>query len=226
MSIGTETETAAVVGSGGRPGRKVARPILLALLAILAIGVALNVTGLIPIPVGPLGDHQPALADSARSTLDYVPSRTAVYLSALVENTGPIAATIVRVTPVGVSVPGSVTVLGSLPFNSNDRSQSAPTGLPRVLLGVQQDPGHGWTSPDPVTGVSVDPKGSAQYEGRAFLVRIAADPTQVTTVLRFDVEYTVGPFHFLTTAWGPVGTTVVMCPRDLPDGTADGCAAQ
>jgi len=226
MSIGTETETPAAPDMGASSARTLTRPILLAVLVILAIGVALNVTGLIPIPVGPLGDHQPAIADSSRSTLDYVPSRTAVYLSALVENTGPISATVIRVTPVGVSVPGSVTVLGSLPFNSNDRSQSAPTGLPRVLLGVQPDAGPGWTSPDPVAGVSVDPKGSAQYQGRAFLVEITADPTEVTTVLRFDVEYTVGPFHFMTTAWGPVGTTVVMCPRALPNGTADGCAAE
>jgi hypothetical protein len=76
-----------------------------------------------------------------------------------------------------------------------------------------------------VTDAAVDPNAPASHHGRAFLVRITPDPTQETSVLRFDVEYTVGPFHFLTTAWGALGTTIVICPRDRPMSGQDGCEA-
>lgn len=192
--------------------------------AIVVTVVALNVAGVVPVPTGPLGAHQPAVRDGGGvSTLNYDPHVGAVYLTALVENTGPIAATIVRVTPIGVTVPGSVVVLGSLPFNSDDPNERLPDRTDRIMLGVQPDPGPGWSNPQPSSGVAVDPKGSAQHQGRAFLVRVTPDPTRETVVLRFDVEYTVGPFHFLTTAWGPVGTTVVICPRDRPVAGESGC---
>jgi hypothetical protein len=200
--------------------------LVVGLTAILVVTLlALNVTGIAPIPIGPLGDHQPAVPDNAVSTLNYDPQRSAEYLTALVENTGPVPVTVVRATPIGASVAGSVEVLGSQPFNSDDPGEHGPDGLDRIMLGIQQDPGPGWTSPQPVTGVTVDPKGSAQYQGRAFLVRVTPDPTQETVVLRFDVEYTIGPFHFLTTAWGPLGTTMVICPPDRPLGGANGCEA-
>lgn len=201
--------------------------IAVGLVALIVVTLlALNVTGIAPIPNGPLGNHQPAVRDGGgASTLNYEPQTTAIYLTALVENTGPLPATVVRVTPTGVTVPGSVEVVGSLPFNSDDPSERLSDGMDGVMLGVQPDPGPRWGRPQPVTGVRVDPKGLAQYQGRAFLVRITPDPTQATAVLRFDVEYTVGPFHFLTTAWGPIGTTVVMCPRDRPIGGANGCEA-
>jgi hypothetical protein len=197
----------------------------LAVLIVVTL-LALNVTGIAPVPTGPLGDHQTAVRDGGgASTLNYDPQNSAIYLTALVENAGPLPAVVVRVTPTGVTVPGSMEVIGSLPFNSDDPDERLPDGTDRVMLGVQPDPGPSWTRPQPVTGVTVDPKGSAKHQGRAFLVQVTPDPTQVTAVLRFDVEYTVGAFHFLTTAWGPIGTTVVMCPRDRPTGRAKGCVA-
>ena len=194
-------------------------------VVIVVTLLGLNVTGVAPIPIGPLGAHQPTVPDIAGSTLNYDPQNTATYLAALVENTGPLTATVVRVTPTGVTVPGSVEVIGSLPFNMDDPSERLPDLTDRIVLGVQPDPGSGWASPQPVTGVTVDPKGSAQHQGRAFLVRVTPDPTQETAVLRFDVEYTLGPFHFLTTAWGALGTTIVICPRDHPVAGQNGCGA-
>jgi hypothetical protein len=188
--------------------------------------LGLNVTGAAPIPIGPLGDHKASVRDPGGvSTLRYSAQNTATYLSAQVENTWPITATVVRVTPTGVSVPGSVEVIGSLPFDEDDPAERLPDMTDRIVLGVQPDPGQGWAIAQPVAGVPVDPRGAAQHQGRAFLVRITPDPTQVTAVLRFDVEYTVGPFHFLTTAWGAIGTTVVICPRDRPVADPDGCLA-
>ena len=198
--------------------------IAIGLASVVAVALlGLNVIGAAPIPMGPLGDHQPAERDNAGSTLNYDPKNTGTYLSAQVENAWPLPAKIVRVTPTGVSVPGSVEVIGSLPFNMDDPGERLPDMTDRIVLGVQQDPGQGWSSPQPAAGVTVDPKGTAQHQGRAFLVRITPDPTQVTAVLRFDVEYTVGPLHFLTTAWGALGTTVVICPRDRPVADQDGC---
>ncbi|HJW21232.1 MAG TPA: hypothetical protein VJ506_02265 [Candidatus Limnocylindrales bacterium] len=206
---------------------KRSRVIAISLATIAVIGVvALNVTDAVAIPFGPLGDQQPPVPDVAGDTIDYAPGRVPEYLSPLVENLGPVAVTIVRVTPIGVTVPGSVEILGSRSFNSDDPSQYGPTGLPLVMLGVQPDPGPGWASPEPATGVTVDPKGPAQYQGRAFLVRVTPDPTEETAVLRFDVEYTIGPFHFVATAWGPVGTTLVFCGRDRPATGSNGCQAR
>lgn len=209
-----------------RAGRRARVAAALAGVVALVL-LALNVTGIAPIPIGPLGDHAAAVPDPGGvSTLNYEPQRSQIYLSAVVENAGTVPVTVVRVTPVGVSVPGSVAVLGSMPFNSDDPTEQLPgSGLNRVLLGVQPDPGPGWASPQPVTGGSVAPQGTAKYKGRAFLVRVTQDPSQVTTVLRVDVEYTIGPFHFLTTAWGPVGTTIIMCPRDRPTAGENGCGA-
>jgi hypothetical protein len=197
-----------------------------ALAAVLLLGV--NVSGVAPVPVGPLGDHQPAVPDSARSTLDYQASRSAIYLSPFVENTWPVPVTIVRVTPVGTTVPASVEVLGSLPFNSDDPAEQQVDGSDRVMLGIREDPGPAWAHPQAVTDVTVEPKGKSVHEGRAFLVRITPDPTQETGVLRFDVEYTIGPFHFVTTALGPLGTTVLVCPRDRPHpaGSTLACSAE
>ena len=199
-----------------------------ALVLVLVVGVLLiaNATGVAPVSNGPLGGHEVAAPDPGGvSTLNYVADRPHIYLTPLVENTGPVPVTIVRVTPVGVTVPGSVRVIGSLPFNMDDPAERGPDGMDTITLGVQPDPGPGWDSPQPVTGVAVDPKGAALHQGRAFLVEITPDPTQATAVLRFDVEYAIGPFHFLTTAWGPVGTTVVMCPRDRPVADENGCEA-
>lgn len=196
----------------------------LSTILIVAL-LALNVTGVVPIPTGPLGDHQPAVPDNARTTLNHDPQASAQYLTALVNNTGPVAVTIVRVTPIGTSVPGSVEVLGSKIFNRDDPAEYGPDGMSQIVLGIQPDPGPGWTTPQPVTGVTVEPEGSAQRQGRAFLVRVTPDPARETVVLRFDVEYAIGPFHFVTTAWGPLGTTLVICPRDRPVGGQDGCEA-
>jgi hypothetical protein len=208
-----------------RTGRRLRVAAALAGVVALLL-LALNVTGLAPIPTGPLGDHAATVPDPGGvSTLDFEPKRSRIYLSAVVENAGPVPVTVVRVTAVGVSVPGSVAILGSLPFNSDDPAEQQQGGLPTILLGVQPDPGPGWASPQPVTGGSVAPQGKAQYKGRAFLVRVTQDPTRVTAVLRVDVEYTIGPLHFLTTAWGPIGTTVIMCPRDRPTAGENGCGA-
>ena len=114
--------------------------------------LALNVTGVAPIPTGPLGDHMPAVPDpGGRSTLNFDPQLTPMYLTALVENAGPIQVTVVRVTPVGVSVPGSVEILGSMPFNSDDPAERDPSGMSRVMLGVQPDAGPGWAAPQRVS---------------------------------------------------------------------------
>ncbi|MHB8960264.1 MAG: hypothetical protein ACYDAN_11610, partial [Candidatus Limnocylindrales bacterium] len=89
------------------------RVVALAAVLVSALG-ALNVTGVLPIPVGPLGDRQSAARDNAGSTVNYDTARRAVYLTALVENTGMTPVTVVGVSPVGVTVPGSVEVLGSM----------------------------------------------------------------------------------------------------------------
>jgi len=194
--------------------------------AVLVIGlVALNVTNAAPLPTGPLGDHQALDSSAVDDMVDYQPGESVLYIAALVENTGPFPVTVIRVTPLGVTVPGSVEVLGSLPFNRDDPAERGSDGLDRIVLGLQPDPGPAWASPEPVTGVTVEPKGSASDAGRAFLVRITRDPSQETAVYGFDVEYTIGPFHLITTAWGAIGTHIVLCGRDRPMSGSDGCHA-
>ena len=197
-----------------------------AVAAIVLVLLALNVTGIAPVPTGPLGDHEPAVSDVAVTTMGHDPAGTPVYLVPVVENAGPLSATVVRVTPTGVTVPGSVEVLGSLPFDEEASSEHGSDGMDLIVLGIALDPGPAWSTPQPVIGVTVEPRRTEHRQGRAFLVRVTPDPAQETTVLLFDVEYTIGPLHFLTTAWGALGTTLVMCPRDRPVAGDDGCVAQ
>ncbi|HYO42594.1 MAG TPA: hypothetical protein VES19_05280 [Candidatus Limnocylindrales bacterium] len=194
-----------------------------AIVLVAAGGVlALNVAGGVLIPVGPLGDHRPIGPDVAVSTLNYQPQRESLYLTPLVENTGPLPATVVRVTPTGVTAPGSVEILGSLPFDLDDPAQRGADGMSAIAIGIQEDPGPAWAHPGPVDGATVLPHDTSPNSGRAFLVRFTPDPGTESVVLGFDVEYTIGPLRFLTTAWGPVGTTVIVCGRDRPVAN-DGC---
>ena len=195
---------------------------LIALIAAVAVvaAIALNVAGVVLIPVGPMGSQQPAVRDVARSTLNH--RDNAEYLTPIVED-------LARVRHRGTSNarrgdgPRVVQVLGSLAFDISDPAERLPDGTDGIMLGVQPDPGPGWSGPQPAAGVIVDPKGAAEHRGRAFLVRITPDPDMETAVLHFDVEYTLGPFHFITTAWGPLGTTVVMCGGERPVAGQDGC---
>jgi len=191
--------------------------------AILAIAwLALNVTGNTLLTTGPLGDYHEPDEDSINEIADYVPGeQTALYFTADVDNSGPTAATIVRITPLGMTVPAAVQIVGSLPYNSDDPGEMNQDREDLILLGTQSDPGPAWANPQPNTGVSVEPKGSAQHGGRAFLIRISSDPTQETQVQGFAVEYTVGPFHFLTSTWGPSVYGIVMCPAAFPTGWGD-----
>ena len=108
--------------------------------AVLAVPVVANATGAAdPIESGPLGDHQQPIEDGADMTMTYVPNRGPVYFTPYVQNAGPMPATIVRVVPVGVTVPGSVEVLWSLPF---DHDAATAIGLPeaeRVAMGSRRN---------------------------------------------------------------------------------------
>ncbi len=202
--------------------KRIAGVVFVGMLAVLVA----NASGAAPLPTGPMGSLAGAVPDPGGvSTLDYYAGGSPRYLTPVVENTGPVAVTIVRVTPVGDLVPGSVVVLGSMPFDTSDPNEFSPDGMDRIALGVVEDPGPGWAAPQPVAGVSVEPKGPAMHQGRAFLVRVTPDPTREVGVLRFDVEYAIGPVHFVTTAWGPVGTTITICPAERPKGGENGCGA-
>ena len=181
----------------------------------------LNITGVVPLPMGPLGGQQPAARDVAWSTMPFSPSPSPLYLVPFVTNGGPFSATIAAVIPRGVSVPGSVEVLGSLPFDREDPAQIRADGTHGVILGIEREPGPAWADPDPVAGAALEPTETG-LTGRAFLVRFTPDPRRETVVLRFDVEYTVGPFHFLTTADSALGTTLIACGPDRPV-VDDGC---
>ena len=184
---------------------------------VAAVLIGANVVGAAPLPFGPMGDRQPAVPGPGVGIQGHSTDVTPYYLTAQVENTWPLAVTVTGVRPLGVTVPGSVEVLGSLPFNSDDPSEKGPDGNSQVILGLDIDAGPGWTDPDPVTGVTVEPKGSAHYQGRSFLVRITPDPDRETAVLGFEVDYAIGPIRFTTTAWGALATTVVFCGPDHPD---------
>ena len=116
--------------------------------AILAIAwLALNVTGNTLLTTGPLGDYHEPDEDSINEIADYVPGeQTALYFTADVDNSGPTAATIVRITPLGMTVPAAVQIVGSLPYNSDDPGEMNQDREDLILLSTQSDPGPAWAN--------------------------------------------------------------------------------
>lgn len=187
----------------------------LALVGVALLGA--NVSGAVPLPFGPMGDRKPATRDNAFGTMGHAFTTPPFYLTVQVENTSPVPVTVLGVRPIGETVPGSVEILGSRTFDESDPSQKDAEGMSTVVLGTALEAGPGWSDPDPVTGVTVEPGQTPQQQGRSFLVRITPDPERATAVLRFEVDYAVGPLRFVTTAWGALGTTIVFCGPEHPD---------
>jgi hypothetical protein len=71
----------------------------------------------------------------------------------------------------------------------------------------------------------VEPGSGDVLAGRAFLVRIDRDPVLEAHVDHVDVEYTVGPFRFVTSASSATGTSITFCPPERPVAD-DGCVAR
>ena len=196
-----------------------------AVLGLVLLGslVVANVTGYLPIPVGPLGARFEG-EDLATLTTPHDADASPIYLVPFVVNCGPVDVRIDRVVPTGVTVPGSVDVLGSLPFDRGDPAEAGADGIHSIVGFIGPDLTAPWADPEPVAGATLSPVADDVDAGRAFLVRVTPDPLLETHVDHVDVEYSIGPFRFVTSAGSAAGTTVTMCGPDRPF-VDDGCVS-
>ncbi len=161
---------------------------LLMLLAVAsAIAIAINVTGVVPIPGGPVGVASPP--ESGQFELAIMPEgRTnpdgTLYTTMYLIDSSPIEARLIAVTPMDVTARAQVSVLGTAIYD----------GSSDLALGSTWDPGPGWQNPGPVAGAAI-PTGGAQHP-LLVLVGIRATTAGDAAVGWFRIDYSVGPFRF------------------------------
>lgn len=188
-------------------------------VAVLVVLAGLNVAGVLLIPTGPLGSHATG-PDPASFTRDH--DASPVFLAPFVTNEWAVPVTITRITPIGVAPAGAVEILGGRPFD--DRAAMCRIGFVTDLPEDCSDlAAPGATS---AVGMTVGPADDPA-SGVQFLARLDPDPVVETRVERFEVEYTLGPFRFVTVAVGTAGTTLTACGMDRPvaggEGELDSC---
>jgi len=175
--------------------RKVA---LLAILGGFAFGVGLNVTGVAPIPRGPVGVGSPP--PDGHFGIVVLPAGRAdhdgsVYTTMYLSDTWPVAATLLSITPMGVTDSAQVAMLGT--------AVGDPTN--GLALGATWDPGPGWGNPIPIAGATIPTGGPGKY----LLVLVGVHPTTAgdAAVSWFSVDYAIGPFRFRSVD----ETSVLVC---------------
>jgi hypothetical protein len=169
---------------------------------VLVVLVGANVTGLAPIQGGPMGELRDRTADQSFEEVASAADRVR-YTTALAENNWPVPITILSVTAVGAEEDPAVTLVGAKAYASVGDG---------VILGFQEDLPAVWQSFDPIAGITVQPRGSAQHAGVAILIRF--DPVRDRDVLLRDVviDYAVGPFRFRSSAGSAIGLAILVCP--------------
>jgi hypothetical protein len=184
------------------------RTAILAVAAIVAIALGANITGLVPIPGGPVGVASPpggfgmTLLPAGRAGTD-----GSLYTTLTLFSNWPVSTTLLSVTPALATAPTAVTVLGT---------HSNPVGG-GLDLGAVADPGPGWAHPDPVSGSTIPTGGDP---ANLLLVLVKVSPTTVgdAAVAGFWLEYSVGPFRFRSfDETGIIVCAVSGTPSSYPD---------
>jgi hypothetical protein len=177
------------------------------LMAIVLGAAAANVMGVMPLDSGPLGNLEPVEYGSAFG-MATPPSQQALYTTYLLENAWPVAATIDAVRVLGSSQSAGIEVLGSRPYAS---------ATDETVLGVQADLPPSWASYRSVAGSWVEPLGDRQHAGTAILVRLDPVVGHDTIIRGLEVDYSIGPVHFRTTAQSAVAQSVLICAANPDD---------
>lgn len=178
-------------------------------VAVATVGVvgavALNVTGVARMPIGPLGtsDEPGEFRQIAVAPKD---APEEVFTTVILRNEWPLPATLEAVSPILGGSTGGAEILGAQPYDS-----TILTRRQQLVLGsVRERPGE-WTGEHPVAGTQVP--ASAEGSGAVALVRVWGEPGAATDVAGYAVDYRVGPFAFRT-----ISTTnsIVLCSNDGP----------
>lgn len=181
----------------------VARSIEGAAALVVAGALALNVIGVVRVPLGPLGTsddpgggHQMAIAPQD--------APDEVFTTAILTNEWPVAATIEAVRPIVRTQRGGAEILGAQPYDW------ATLGIDQTLVlgGVRERPPE-WAGAHPVAGTQVP--AAAESTGAVVLVRVWSEPGAATDVAGYEIDYRVGPFAFRA-----ISTTnsLVLCTND------------
>lgn len=154
---------------------------------VLAAGVGLNVTGVVPIPGGPVGAG--STVPDGQFTLTILPGprgtdHATVYTTLFLDSTWRIGPRLLSVTPLGANPASSVTIVGTEPIGES--------GI--LSIGASWDPGPGWSSPGPVAGAVIPERGNVRH--LLVLVGISATRPADASIRGFQIDYAIGPFRF------------------------------
>ena len=169
----------------------------------VAGALALNVIGVIRVPLGPLGmSGEPG--DGRQMAIAPRDAADEVFTTAILTNEWPVPATIEAVRPITRTDRGGAEVLGAQPYDSTTLGE----GQTLVLGGVRERPPE-WAGEHPVSGTQVP--AAAEATGAVVLVRVWSESGAATDVAGYEVDYRVGPFAFRT-----ISTTnsLVLCAND------------
>jgi hypothetical protein len=190
----------------------VRRRLLTLVVVVVAIAIGLNVTGVVPVPGGPVGvASQPpggqfGLAIMPAGRTD--PNGT-VYTTLYLTSSAPVAATLISVTPMDVTAGAQVSVFGTAAYDESSN----------LALGSAWDPGPGWQNPDPAAGATIPTGGPGHY--LLVLVGIRATTPDDAAVGWFRIDYSVGPFRFQSVD----ETSILLCAvAGTPSAYPEPCA--
>jgi hypothetical protein len=156
-------------------------------LGVAALAIGLNVSGVAPIPGGPVGVPGPPPPGSFG--IAWLPTGRAgtdgtLFTTLTLGSDWPVGATLVSVAPEVATAPTVVAVLGTHPNTAAD-------GL---MLGAVTDPGAGWRDPAPIGDATIPVSGGPTY--LLVLVKISPATQGDAAVRGFWLDYSVGPFRF------------------------------
>ena len=181
------------------------------LLAALA-ALALNVTGVVRLPVGPLGTSgEPG--DFRQMAIAPQDAPDEVFTTVILGSEWPVPARLEAVRPILRSERGGAEVLGAQPCDHRTLGEDQ-----QLVLGSVRDRPREWAGNHPVMGTQVP---SAEGTGAVALVRVWNEPGAATDVAGYVIDYRIGPFAFRA-----VSTTnsIVLCTNDgvVPPDCDDG----
>jgi hypothetical protein len=167
----------------------------------VAGALALNITAVVRLPVGPLGTSDDP-GDGHQMALAPQDAPDEVFTTVILTNEWPVPATIEAMRPIVRR--GGAEILGAQPYDTATLRE----GQQLVLGGVRQRPDE-WAGNHSVAGTQVP--AAAEGIGVVALVRVWTEAGAATDVAGYEIDYRVGPFAFHA-----ISTTnsLVLCTND------------
>jgi hypothetical protein len=169
----------------------------------IAGGLALNMTAVVRLPVGPLGTSDEP-GDGHQMTIAPQDAPDEVFTTVILKNAWPVPATIEAVRPIVRSRHRGAEILGAQAYDWTTLGEDQ-----ELVLGSVRGRPAVWAGDHPVAGAQVP--AAAEAIGAVVLVRVWSDAGAATDVAGYEIDYRVGPFAFHTLS---TVNSVLLCTND------------